>query len=176
MKLNATMRSMILVSSFFVSFVTYVLTNVVSAEDDSPWISVKLLTLETSLKIAQAAISTCRKEGVQISVTVVDRAGDRQVLLRDVLAPEISDTISEQKARAALSFNAKTSQLSGRFTKHGSVAKTEGLIFSAGAVPISAGGRRLGGVGVSGAPSGTLDEKCAQAGVDAVLDDLEMAE
>jgi uncharacterized protein GlcG (DUF336 family) len=30
-------------------------------------------------------------------------------------------------------------------------------------------------VGVSGAPSGETDEECAQAGLDAVMDDLEMA-
>ncbi len=33
----------------------------------------------------------------------------------------------------------------------------------------------LGGVGVSGAPAGETDEECAQAGVDAVIDDLEMS-
>jgi len=144
--------------------------------DDSPWISVKRITLETATTIASHAIETCRKEGVQISVTVVDRAGAPQVMLRDVLAPEISTTISEQKARAALSFNVKTSSLKGRFTDYGSVAKVDGLIFSAGGVPIQAAGKILGGVGVSGAPSGKLDEKCAQAGIDAVLDDLEMAD
>ena len=149
----------------------------VNADDEaSPWVSVKRITLETSLTIAKQAIETCRKEGVQISVTVVDRAGAPQIMLRDVLAPEVSVTISEQKARAALSFNVKTSGLKGRFTEHGSVAKVEGLIFSAGGVPINAGGRILGAVGVSGAPSGTLDEKCAQSGIDAILDDLEMAD
>ena len=46
---------------------------------------------------------------------------------------------------------------------------------SAGGVPIQAGGRMLGGVGVSGAPSGETDEACAEAGVEAVIDDLEMS-
>lgn len=45
---------------------------------------------------------------------------------------------------------------------------------SAGGVPIQAGGQLLGGVGVSGAPAGETDEERAQAGVDAVIDDLEM--
>ena len=44
----------------------------------------------------------------------------------------------------------------------------------AGALPIMAGGAILGGVGVSGAPSGEADEACAQVGLEAVLDDLEM--
>jgi uncharacterized protein GlcG (DUF336 family) len=42
-------------------------------------------------------------------------------------------------------------------------------------VTIEVGGALLGGVGVSGAPAGETDEECAQAGVDAVQDDLEMA-
>ena len=33
----------------------------------------------------------------------------------------------------------------------------------------------VAGVGVSGAPAGETDEECAQAGVDAVMEDLEMA-
>ncbi len=148
----------------------------VNANEVSPWISVKRITLETATTIAQKAIEACRKEGVQVSVTVVDRAGAPQVMLRDVLAPAISVTISEQKARTAVSFNAKTSALQGRFKEPGSVAKVDGLIFSAGGVPINAGGRILGGVGVSGAPSGVLDENCADAGIYAIIDELEMAD
>jgi len=145
--------------------------------DEAPlWVSVKRITLETASIIARRAIEVCREEGVQVSVTVVDRAGAPQVMLRDVLAPEISMTISEQKARTALSFNAKTSALKGRFAEFGSIAKVKGLIFSAGGVPVNAAGRILGGVGVSGAPSGALDEKCAQAGIDAIIDELEMAD
>jgi uncharacterized protein GlcG (DUF336 family) len=46
---------------------------------------------------------------------------------------------------------------------------------SAGGVPIQVGGALLGGVGVSGAPSGETDQACAQAGVEAVQVDLEMS-
>jgi uncharacterized protein GlcG (DUF336 family) len=45
---------------------------------------------------------------------------------------------------------------------------------SAGGVPINVGGFIYGGIGVSGAPSGETDEVCAQAGLDAVAEDLEM--
>jgi uncharacterized protein GlcG (DUF336 family) len=165
-KINLTMLFILALSPFTTAL----------ADEPKMLISVKRISMETALSIAKGTIEACRKEGVQISVTVVDRAGVPQVMLRDVLAPTVSQTISEQKALAALSFNAKTSQLEGRFKSFGSVAKTEGLIFSAGGVPIQAGGRILGGVGVSGAPSGELDEKCAQAGIDVVLDDLEMAD
>ncbi|MGD8526058.1 MAG: heme-binding protein [Thioalkalispiraceae bacterium] len=137
-------------------------------------LSVKRLSMETALRIAQAAIAQCRKEGVQIAVTVVDRGGHPQVVLRDVLAMDITLPISKQKAHTAMAFNTPLSQMEDRFTKPFQVAKLDGLVVSAGGLPINIGGNILGGVGVSGAPSGKTDEKCAQAGIDAVSADLEM--
>jgi len=137
-------------------------------------IQVRRLTLETSLKIARAAIDQCRKEGVQVAVTVLDRSGEPQVVLRDVLAMNLTLAVSRDKAYTALSFNSPTSALTHRFDGPFSVGKMPGIVVSAGGVPIDAGGTLLGAVGVSGAPSGKTDEKCAQAGVDAVASDLEM--
>jgi len=139
-------------------------------------VTIKRLSLESALAIAKATIDQCRKEGVQVAVTVVDRGGHPQAILRDVLAPDITLTISKQKAYTAMAFNSATSALEGRVTAPYAFAKVDGLVMSAGGLPISAGGSLVGGVGVSGAPSGKLDESCAQAGIDAVRADLEMAE
>ena len=144
--------------------------------EDPPIVPIKRLSMEMALKIAQGAIEQCRKEGVQIAVTVVDRGGHAQAVLRDVLAMDLTLTISKQKAYTAMSFNSPTSELEKRFTTPFSVGKIDGLVMSAGGLPINAAGTILGGVGVSGAPSGVTDEKCAKAGIDAVLADLEMAE
>ena len=70
-------------------------------------------------------------------------------------------------------FNVATSELADRANTP--IGRVPGLIMSAGGVPIQVGGSLLGGVGVSGAPSGDTDQECAQAGVDAVSTDLEMA-
>jgi len=142
--------------------------------EDAMTISTKRMTLETATRIAQAAITQCRKEGVQIAVTVVDRAGHPQVVMRDVLAMDITLPISKQKAHTAMAFNTPLSQMEGRFKGSYQVPKIDGLVISAGGLPINIGGTILGGVGVSGAPSGVTDEKCAKAGVDAVRADLEM--
>ena len=140
-----------------------------------PMVSTNRITMDTALELAKATIEACRKEGVQIAVTVVDRSGHPQVVLRDVLAMDLTLEISKQKAYTALSFNMPTSGMEGRFTGAYSVMKLDGLVASAGGLPITAAGALLGGVGVSGAPSGITDEKCAQAGLDAVSADLEMA-
>ncbi len=145
-----------------------------AADEMPPLVEIKRLSMEMALKLAQGAIAQCRKEGVQIAVTVVDRGGHPQVVLRDVLAADLTLTISRQKAYTALSFNSPTSAMESRFTTPFSVGKVEGLVFSAGGLPITAGGAIVGAVGVSGAPSGVTDERCARAGLDAVSADIEM--
>jgi uncharacterized protein GlcG (DUF336 family) len=143
------------------------------AEDEaSPTVSLKRLSLETATTVAQGAIDACRKEGIQIGVTVVDRDGIVQVTLRDTIAAQITVPISRQKAFTAVNFNAATSALTDRADSP--IGRIDGLVMSAGGLPIQAGGQLLGGVGVSGAPSGKTDERCAQAGIDQVIDDLEM--
>ena len=146
-----------------------------AAEEPPVMISVKRMSMEVAEKLAQAAIAECRGKGLQIAVTVVDRAGIPQVMLRDVLAPDLTVRTSDRKAYTALMFNTPTSQLGNRFAGSHSVAKDERLVLSAGGLPISVGGMILGGVGVSGAPTGETDEECAKAGLDAVIEDLEMA-
>lgn len=142
------------------------------AEDEQMAISVKRLSVDTTTKIAQATIAACRAKGIQISVTVVDRNGLIQSVMRDTIAPPISLTISRQKAYTAVNFGASTSQLSDRAGT--AIGNIDGLVMSAGGVLIQVAGHTLGGVGVSGAPSGVTDEECALAGIEAVKDDLEM--
>ena len=144
----------------------------IADEEAEMVINIKRLSMETTEKMAQAAIEACRKEGINIGVTVVDRNGIPQVMLRDTLAAHLTIAISERKAYTAANFNAATSTLVDRADT--AVGRFDDLIMSAGGVPINVGGFIYGGIGVSGAPSGETDEMCAQAGLDAVVDDLEM--
>ena len=147
-----------------------------AAEGSQPvLVDIKRMSLDTALKAAQATIAACRKEGVQVAVTIVDRGGHPQVILRDVLAQDFTLTVSKKKAYTAMTFNMATSAMVGRFSDPFSIGKIDDIVISAGGVPISAGGNIIGGIGVSGAPSGETDEKCAKAGMDAIHTDLEMA-
>ncbi len=141
--------------------------------EDPMMVSVKRLSLQTAQSIAQGAIDACREKGIQIGVTVVDRDGVIQAQLRDTIAAPITIPISYKKAYTAANFNAATSALEPRADT--AVGRQDFLVMSAGGVTIEVGGSLVGGVGVSGAPAGETDEECAQAGVDAVQDDLEMA-
>lgn len=139
-------------------------------------VKIPRLTVEAGQKMAKAAMEECRKAGMQIGVTVVDRGGHPLIMLRDTLAPDLTLEVSRQKAYTAMSFNTATSALENRFTKPFQVAKIDGLVMAAGGVPIQAAGNIVGGIGVSGAPTGEQDEKCAQAGIKSIAFELESAQ
>jgi len=145
----------------------------IQADDSVLAVSVPRLSLEVAQNMAMAAIQDCRKQGIPVSVTVVDRSGHIQAQLRDTMAPPVSLGISFKKAYTAVNFNVKGSQLRDRL-KTGLPFADERLVFMAGSVPIQAGGKLYGAIGVSGAPSGETDEKCAIAGLESQLEDLEM--
>ena len=144
------------------------------AEDAQLSVSVKRLSLESAQRVAQATINECRKQGYQVSVTVVDRNGIPQVLLRDTLGPPVSVSISEDKAYTSANFMAPSGGLERR--KGSPLFYRDGLAMIAGGVLIEAGGQVYGAVGVSGAPGGEIDESCAKAGVAAISEDLEMGD
>jgi uncharacterized protein GlcG (DUF336 family) len=135
-------------------------------------ITIKRLSLDAALKVAQGTVHACRAKGVQAGVTVVDRDGTPQVMLRDTLAPPITEPISKMKAVTAVNFSAPTSALASRADTP--IGRVPGLVMAAGGVPISVGGMIVGGVGVSGAPDGKTDEECAVMGAKPVIEDLEL--
>ena len=130
------------------------------------------LSLDKAIELARAAIDACRKKGIQVGVTVVDRNGLVQVTLRDTLAAPLTLKISKMKAYTTANFNVPTSALTRQ--ANSSLANVEGLMMNPGGIPIHVGGKLLGAVAVSGAPSGKTDEECAKAGVQKLVGELEM--
>ncbi|MGQ0545170.1 MAG: GlcG/HbpS family heme-binding protein [Betaproteobacteria bacterium] len=139
--------------------------------------SVKLLTPETALKAAQAALQKCRDSGFQVAVAVVDRMGVPQVLLRDRFAGPHTPRMARAKAYSAVSFRTGTSELAGA-TQPGSpqsgVRHLPGVAAVGGGLLIEAGGSLLGAIGVSGAPGAREDDACAAAGIAAIHEDIEL--
>lgn len=163
---------------FSFGFITVILSTLSSSvyAEQPVTVPIQRLSLDMATKAAQAAIKECRKQGVQVAVTIVDRGGHPQVVLRDVLAMDLTLPISRDKAYTAMSFNTSTAGLIKRLEHANSIGKIDGVIAAQGGLPITAGGTLLGGIGVSGAPSGVTDEKCARAGLNAISADLEMAD
>ncbi len=137
------------------------------------------LTPEAALLVAQAAMKNCSGSGYQVSVAVVDRGGNVQVLLRDRLAGIKTPDIALLKARTALSFKSSTSSLATAVLENKSldaVTDVPGVLFLAGGVTISAAGSIIGAIGVSGAPDSKFDERCAIIGLKPIAGTLEFAE
>ena len=139
--------------------------------------TLRVLTPETALKAAQAALASCRASGFQVAVAVVDRMGVSQVLLRDRFAGPHTVDMASAKAYTAVSFRTSTRELA-EATQPGKpqsgVRNRPGVAAVGGGLMIEAGGSTLGAIGVSGAPGGAEDEKCAEAGIAAIREDLEL--
>lgn len=137
---------------------------------------VKLMTPETALVAAQAALKRCRALGYQVAVALVDRSGVPQVVLRDRFAGPHTVRTAIGKAWTAASFRTDTSQLV-ELTQPGKpqsgVRQLERAVVLGGGKMMQSGGSLVGAIGVSGAPGGAEDDRCAAAGIDAVRAALE---
>ena len=143
---------------------------------DSATFATKSLKPETALKAAQATLESCRKLGAQIAVAVVDRAGITQVMLRDRFAGAHTPDTATNKAWTAVTFKTNTTLL-GKETEPGKEASgirhlPRVIVVGGGMMIESGAGALLGGIGVSGAPGGAMDDTCAKAGIKAIADDI----
>lgn len=137
---------------------------------------IKSLTPETALLAAKAALESCRKQGYQVSVAVVDRSGLEQVLLRDRFAGAHTPKVASDKAWSAATFKMSTMALAHE-TQAGKpmsgIRSLPRVLAAGGGLTIEGGGALLGAIGVSGAPGGEADEACAKDGIKAIADTLE---
>jgi uncharacterized protein GlcG (DUF336 family) len=144
-------------------------------QDDNGLVTFQVLKPELAIDLATAAMSSCREQGFQVGVAVVDRFGVPQAFLRDRFAgPHVHET-AVRKAWTAVSFRGDTLQLA-EVTAPGmassGIRHLEMALPLGGGVPIEAAGTMVGAVGVSGAPSPEADDSCARAGIAAIEDQL----
>lgn len=140
-------------------------------------LTVKTIGMELARDIASESIKACRKQGFQVSAVVVDRNGMVQAALRDDLATRFTLQIAEEKANSVILSGIN----SGEFRKSRDDIRPElnhinGIIIMQGALPIEVAGSKIGAIGVSGAPGGDLDERCAQQALDALIERIEFAD
>lgn len=140
-------------------------------------LTTKNIGMELANDIAKQGVLACRKQGYQVSAVVVDRFGIVRAVLRDDLAPKYTIQIANEKANMSIMSGLK----SGAFRQNRQDIRQElnhidGLIVMQGGVPIVSAGVRIGAIGVSGAPGGEKDEKCALAALKMFSDRLDFAQ
>jgi uncharacterized protein GlcG (DUF336 family) len=147
-----------------------------AAATDSATFTVRILTPETALKAAQAALAKCRAEGFQATVAVVDRSGITQILIRDRYAAPHTVETAQRKAQTAINFRMNTAALDREMQPgkaSAGIRQLPGVAAIAGGMVIEGQGALVGAIGVSGAPGPPNDDTCAAAGIKAIAEDLE---
>lgn len=141
-------------------------------------ISERTLSVDAAREAAVAALEHCRKDGTQVTVTVLDRAGRTKVVLRDDGSNPHSVEHSYRKAYTALTYRTSSGEYGKRAAKNFPASagplRLPNVTTSAGGLPIRAGNEVIGAIGISGSPGaqgvpgGTRDEACAKAGIDRI--------
>jgi uncharacterized protein GlcG (DUF336 family) len=129
------------------------------------------VSLRMALTIAETALGEC---GSKTSVAVVDRAGRLRVFLQGDGAAPHNLELARRKAYTARTFQQTSADWAKRTeTTLAGQRMLADVIPLAGGVPIKVGEETIGGVGLSGAPMGGVQEEaCAKAGIAKVADQL----
>lgn len=127
------------------------------------------LSLNAANKMAMLAVQNCAAAGYNVAATVVDRAGVTLAVARAENAGPHTVGASFGKAFTSASGKNLTSEMAKNLPNNPALADIPGYLVLAGGVPVRVDNVVVGGVGVGGAPSGMIDEKCAADAIKTVL-------
>ncbi|MFB9886309.1 GlcG/HbpS family heme-binding protein [Balneatrix alpica] len=132
-----------------------------------------LLSQSSSQQLAELALQACQKDGYNVAVSVVDSAGTLRAFVRSDFAGPHTVSSSFRKAYTAASMGRNTAELGQLIADKpelaGLAAMDDNLLLLGGGLPLQQDGKRLGGIGVGGAPGGHLDQACAEQAIQAVF-------
>ena len=132
-----------------------------------------VITLDLAKKMAAACEARAMQEGWKMNIAIMDAGGNLVYFQRMDNAYLKSIEIAQLKAATSAGFPFSSKQLAEiAATRVPGIAFVPGVATFEGGLPVmTASGVHIGSIGVSGAAS-TDDGKCAQAGLDAIADDL----
>ena len=137
----------------------------VASEASAQLADKKVLTLEGAKMIAAAADAEARKNNWNVVIAIVDDAGNLIYYQRADDTQYASNDIAIEKARSAAKFRRSTKVMEDVVAGGRHVFMTfPGVVPVQGGLPLMAGGKVVGAIGVSGVAS-HQDEIVAQAGV-----------
>jgi uncharacterized protein GlcG (DUF336 family) len=134
-------------------------------------------TLNISFVSAFEILSLCQQKakelGIEISVCIVDNAGNEILFCRMDKAPLLSLSISKKKAFSAVSYSLETGQKWWDFIKSdpillNSIPQMENFTILGGGKPIFYNNELIGAIGVSGGHY-SQDEACIDYALDTLL-------
>ena len=137
-------------------------------------ITMQKLSAPLANELVGETVATCAAKGYAVTAVVVDLDGVRQALLRGNGAPihTLDNAFYKAYSAASLTLGRKedsTKAVAERMAKNPptTVPQTPlpNVTYAVGGVTIMAGGKAIGGLGISGAPGGQIDEECARAAI-----------
>jgi uncharacterized protein GlcG (DUF336 family) len=135
-------------------------------------VTTQKLSAALANELVGESVASCAQKGYRVVAVVVDLDGVRQAVLRGDGAPIHSMDNAYYKAYSVASLGLarkedSTKAIADRMAKAAptTVPQTPlpNVTYAVGGVAVMAGGNTIGGLGVSGAPGGQLDEECARA-------------
>ena len=142
-------------------------------------ITLQKLSASLANELVGETVASCAQKGYAVTAVVVDLDGVRQAMLRGNGAPIHSSDNAFFKAYSAASLTLarkedSTKAVAERMAKNPATTVPQtplpNVTYAVGGVTIMAGGKAIGGIGVSGAPGGQIDEDCARAAIAKIQD------
>jgi uncharacterized protein GlcG (DUF336 family) len=142
-------------------------------------VTTQKLSAQLANELVGQSVANCAAKNYTVTAIVVDLDGVRQAVLRGDGAPihTLDNAYYKAYTVASLGLARKeesTKAIADRLAKNPptNVPQTQlpNTTFTQGAIAIVAGGQTIGGLGVSGAPGGHLDEECARAALAKIKD------
>ncbi len=144
---------------------------------------VRSIPLKLAQEAANAALNACEKQGAHPSVGVMDVFGDMKVMLIGDNASMLSQKALPKTMYLALMLPSSTATVYARPEPFGppEIGPSSGVfdriapgktLDAPGSIPIKVGAVVVGAIGVSGSPTGAMDDACAQAGIAKIADRL----
>ncbi len=142
-------------------------------------VTIQKLSAALANELVGETVKNCAAKGHPVVAVVVDLDGVRQAVLRGDGAPihSVDNAFYKAYASASLTLARKedsTKAVAERMAKAApsTVPQTPlpNVTYAVGGVAIKAGDKIIGGLGVSGAPGGQIDEDCARAALAKISD------
>jgi uncharacterized protein GlcG (DUF336 family) len=142
-------------------------------------VTTQKLSAALANELVGESVAQCMKNGYKVTAAVVDLDGVRQAVLRGDGAPihTLDNAYFKAYSIASLGLSRKeesTKQIADRMAKAAptTVPQTPlpNVTYAQGGLAIMAGGTTIGGLGISGAPGGHLDEECGRAAMAKIKD------
>ena len=134
-------------------------------------VSERTLSLNAARDAGWAALERCRKDGYNVTATVLNKSGRTKAVMHDDNAGPHTLENSFKKAYTAITFKANSGEFGKRIAAapppHAALHLSN-VTTAEGALLIRSGNEIVGAIGVSGAPGGDKDAVCAQAGIEAI--------